>query len=80
MNVGLKNELDAELPELLDLLDFKKSQKPSTAAKQEPMSYEQIAFDLRASAKAAPVKQESKLTEHEQAVLRKQKLLEAEAK
>jgi nucleolar protein 14 len=80
MNTGLKNELDGEFPDIVRLLDFdKKKPDPIKKTASDPLSYEEIAFGLRASARAAPVKQESKLTEHEQAVLRKQKLLEAEA-
>lgn len=79
INDELKNELDNEFGDLLGLLDFKKKKlyEEPIKKKADPTSYEEIAHSLKASVRIAPVKQESQMTEHEQAVMRRKKLLEA---
>ena len=63
----------------MGLLDFKKTKLKDEPIKQkaDPLSYEEIAHSLKTAVRVAPIKQEHQMTEHEQAVHRKQKLLEA---
>ena len=80
LNEELKHELDDEFPELLGMLDFNRKKlmdEPVKKKNQDPTSYEEIAHSLKTAVRQAPVKQVNQLTEHEQAVMRKKKLLEA---